>query len=101
LGWHYYENLEGFALVGIAGLTLSDSVMLFCAYWQIKSASNAERITPICKFLIAITVVTIAVLVIADSAAKKVATKKSADQSGKPTSATSSKKSIGYRYTEN
>jgi predicted PurR-regulated permease PerM len=76
LGWHYYENLEGFALVGIAGLTLSDSVMLFCAYWQIKSSSNAERITAlICKFLIAITVVTIAVLVIADSAAKKIAEK--------------------------
>jgi len=76
LGWHYYENLEGFALVGIAGLTLSDSVMLFCAYWQIKSASNAERITAlICKFLIAITVVIIAVLVIADSAAKKIAEK--------------------------
>lgn len=76
LGWHYYENLEGFALIGIAGLLLSDSVMMFCAYWQIRSDSNSERITAlICKFLIAITVVTIAVLVIADSASRKIAEK--------------------------
>lgn len=76
LGWHYYENLEGFALIGIAGLLLSDSVMLFCAYWQLKSNNTAERITAlVCKFLIATVVILIAVLVIADSAAKKIAEK--------------------------
>ena len=76
LGWHYYENLEGFALIGIAGLLLSDSVMMFCAYWEKRSPNPAERVTAlICKFLIAATVVTIAVLVIADTAARKIADK--------------------------
>lgn len=66
LGYHFAVTLSGFALLAIAGLLLSDSVMWFSAFWSVRTQSPLMKtVALIVKYAIALCAVAVAALVIA------------------------------------
>ena len=41
--FHYWRNLEGFALLGIGGLALADCVLWFASHWATKAHSGMMK----------------------------------------------------------
>ncbi len=63
--WHYWQTLEGFALLGIGGLALADCVLWFASHWAGKVRSGVlKAVTLGVKFALAGVMVCIAALCI-------------------------------------
>jgi hypothetical protein len=65
IAWHYWQTLEGFALLGIGGLALADCVLWFSSHWAGKVRSGVlKAVTLGVKFALAGVMVCIAALCI-------------------------------------
>lgn len=65
LGLHYWQNLQGAAVLAIGGLLLSDAVMWFSGFWSVRTKSVLMRaVSLIVKYAIAAAAVCIAAVVI-------------------------------------
>jgi hypothetical protein len=63
--WHYWQTLEGFALLGIGGLALADCVLWFASHWAGKVRSGVlKAVTLGVKFALAGVMVGVAALCI-------------------------------------
>lgn len=65
LTYHYWVSLDGFAVVAIGGLLLSDCVLWFAAYWSVSAESSLLRVVAlVTKFSVAAAAVCVVSLVI-------------------------------------
>ena len=59
--FHYWRNLEGFGLLAIGGLGLSDSVLWFAAHWATKAQSGIMKAVSLgVKFALAAVMICVA-----------------------------------------
>jgi hypothetical protein len=65
LGWHYWQTLEGFALLGIGGLLLADCVLWFASHWAGRVQSPVLKVVTLgVKFSLAAVMIATAALCI-------------------------------------
>ena len=65
MAYHYYTTLDGFALLAIGGLLLTDCVMWFAAHWSTRTGHPVMRgISLAVKFAIAAIMVSVAAIAI-------------------------------------
>lgn len=65
LSYHYYTTLDGFALLAIGGLLLTDCVMWFASHWSTRTGSAVMRAVSLgVKFAIAAIMVCVAAIAI-------------------------------------
>jgi hypothetical protein len=65
LAYHYYTTLDGFALLAIGGLLLTDCVMWFASHWSTRTGSAVMRAVSLAvKFAIAAIMVCVAAIAI-------------------------------------
>lgn len=65
LAYHYYTTLDGFALLAIGGLLLTDCVMWFASHWSTRTGSAVMRAVSLAvKFAIAAIMVSVAAIAI-------------------------------------
>ncbi len=65
LSYHYYTTLDGFALLAIGGLLLTDCVMWFSSHWSTRTGSAVMRAVSLgVKFAIAAIMVCVAAIAI-------------------------------------
>lgn len=43
MGWHYWQTLDGLALLAIVGLLLCDSVLWFASHWATSASTGSLR----------------------------------------------------------
>lgn len=59
--FHYWRNLEGFALLGIGGLALADCVLWFASHWATKAHSGMMKAVSLgVKFALAAVMICVA-----------------------------------------
>jgi hypothetical protein len=65
LAYHYYTTLDGFALLAIGGLLLTDCVMWFASHWSTRTGHAVMRAVALAvKFAIAAIMVCVAAIAI-------------------------------------